>query len=145
VDQIPVKLKNKKPVERWFYYYMIKAGGETILVQREKKDIWEGLYELPMLESEGPRSEVEIIEQMLPLVLQESKAPNSSGPRIIGELSAPLRHQLSHQIIHARFLQVQLDLLPHPLPGNWQPVALEKLERYAMPRLIHKYLESSNF
>ena len=149
VDQIPVKLKNKKPSDRWFYYYVIRSGRETVLVQRSGKDIWEGLYEPPMIESEGPRSEEEIVEQMLPLILRESEAAYGLGPgtgrRLIGELSAPLRHQLSHQTIHARFLQVELDHLPHPLPERWRPVALEELERFAMPRLIHRYLDSSNF
>lgn len=145
VDQIPVKLKNKKPVDRWFYYYMIRADRKTILVQRGEKDIWEGLYELPMIESGGPRSEEEIVQEMLPIVLQENDAAYSPEPRQIGELSAPLRHQLSHQTIHARFLQVELDLLPHPMPEKWLSVALEELDHYAMPRLIHRYLESSNF
>lgn len=145
VDQIPVKLKNKKAVDRWFYYYMIRAGRLTILVQRGEKDIWEGLHELPMIESEGPRSEEEIIKEMLPLILQDSEAAYAAGPGLIGELSAPIRHQLSHQTIHARFLQVELDHLPHPLPEKWLPVALEKLDAYAMPRLIHRYLEQANF
>jgi A/G-specific adenine glycosylase len=145
VDRIPVKLKNKKAVDRWFYYYMIRAGRKTILVQRGKKDIWEGLYELPMIESPGPRSEEEIVQEMLPLILQESEAAYAAGSVQIGELSAPIRHQLSHQTIHTRFLQVELELLPHPMPEKWLPVALEKLDGYAMPRLIHRYLESSNF
>ena len=145
VDQIPKKLKNKKPVDRWFNYYMIISGRETILVQRGEKDIWEGLYELPLIESGGPLSDEEIIKQMPPLILREGEAGYTPGTRLIGELSAPLRHQLSHQTIHARFLQVQLDLLPHLLPEKWHSVPIEELDRYAMPRLIHRYLESSNF
>ena len=145
VDQIPFKIKNKKPVDRWFYYYMLISHGETILIQRGKKDIWEGLYELPMIESEAPLGDDEIVQKMLPLILQESASPYKRKPKGIGELSAPVRHQLSHQTIHARFLQVQMDLLPHPLPEKWQSVPLEQLDRYAMPRLIHRYLESSNF
>jgi A/G-specific adenine glycosylase len=145
VDRIPVKQKNKKPSERWFYYYMIRSDRELILVQRGKKDIWEGLYEPPMIESAGPRSEEEIVQQMLPTVLQESEASYGKGYKLIGELSDTLRHQLSHQTIHARFLQVELDPLPHPLPERWRTVPLEELDRYAMPRLIHRYLEQANF
>ena len=145
VDQIPFKIKNKKPAERWFYYYMIISHGKTILIQRRKKDIWEGLYELPMMECGGPKTDEEIVQKMLPLILQESAPPYKRKAKGIGELSAPVRHQLSHQTIHARFLKVQMDLLPHPLPENWQSVPLEQLDRYAMPRLIHRYLESSNF
>ncbi len=144
VDQIPFKIKNKKPVDRWFYYYMIISHGETILIQRGKKDIWEGLYELPMIESEAPLGDEEILQKIPRLILQESE-PRYNKDMGIGTLSAPVRHQLSHQTIHARFLQVQMDLLPYPLPEKWQSVPLEQLDRYAMPRLIHRYLESSNF
>jgi hypothetical protein len=93
-----------------------------------------------MVESLSPLSEEEIVYQMLPKVLQEPVPPY--GSLDIGELSAPVRHQLSHQTIHARFLQVDLELLPRPLPGNWQWVSLSELDRFAMPRLIHRFLES---
>jgi A/G-specific adenine glycosylase len=140
VDRIPVKVRNKKPVERWFYYYLIRHGGQMILTRRGTGDIWAGLYEPPMVESLSPLSEEEIVYQMLPKVLQEPVPPY--GSLDIGELSAPVRHQLSHQTIHARFLQVDLELLPRPLPGHWQWVPLSELDRFAMPRLIHRFLES---
>ncbi|MEA3461245.1 MAG: A/G-specific adenine glycosylase [Bacteroidota bacterium] len=136
VDQIPVKIKNKKPVDRWFYYYMIRSDGNIILIQRGEKDIWAGLYELPSIETNGPRPDEEILQEILDQV---------RVPVRIGKLSAPVRHQLSHQTIHARFLHVEVDLLPHPLPANWQCVALEQLDNFAMPRLILRHLESSNF
>lgn len=172
VDQLPVKQKNKTPSERWFYYYVIRSGGKTILVQRGGKDIWEGLYEPPMIETPGPRTDEEIIRHQLPQVLkrlmpssepqpfsgsqpssgsqqsselQEGDRAYTSGNTLIGELSLPIRHQLSHQTIHARFLPVEVDSLPLPLPERWRAVPLEDLDLYAMPRLIHRYLESSNF
>jgi len=144
VDRIPVKNKNKKPVDRWFYYFMINSGGGTILVPRKGKDIWAGLYELPMIECKGSRSDEEILQEMLPRILQEKDASYGLSPRI-GKLSDAVKHQLSHQTIHARFLQVEIDRLPHPLPGNWQLVELEQVDNYALPRLIHRYLESSIF
>jgi len=139
VDRIPVKIKNKKPVDRWFYYYMINWDGKTVLIQRGGKDIWEGLFEPPMIECKESRTDKEIVQEMLPGILQKMQ------PVQIGKLSAPIRHQLSHQTIYARFLQVEMDLLPHPLPENWHCVPLEQLDNYAMPRLIHRYLESTNF
>jgi len=142
VDRIPQKVKNKKPVDRWFYYYMINSGGETILVQREEKDIWAGLYELPMIESAGPLKDEEIFKHIPHLILQESDPAYGLRDVGIGKLSAPIRHQLSHQTIYARFLLVETAHLPHPLPEKWQRVALDQLDHFAMPRLIHRYLES---
>jgi A/G-specific adenine glycosylase len=140
VDRIPVRVRNKKPAERWFYYYILRTGGQMILTRRETGDIWAGLYEPPMAESPAPLNEEEIIHRMLPQLLQEPLP--SCGSTEIGRLSAPVRHQLSHQTIHARFLHVDLETLPRPLPPNWQPVPLSELDRYAMPRLIRRYLES---
>lgn len=166
VDQIPVKQKNKTPSVRWFYYFLIRSGGQTILVQRAGKDIWEGLYEPPMIESRGPRTDEEIIRNTLPRVLgklgqsadpgqsgelrqsgelQESETPYNYGNALIGKLSSTIRHQLSHQTINARFLPVELDSLPVSLPEKWNAVPHQELDLYAMPRLIHRYLESSNF
>lgn len=144
VNRIPVKIKNKKPVDRWFYYYMISSGGETILIQRGNSDIWASLYELPMIETDEPKTDYEIVQEMLPMMLQEADPSYPQKPLGIGKLSAPVRHQLSHQTIHARFLQVEVANLPHTLPGKWMPVPLEKLDQYALPRLIHRYLESVN-
>jgi A/G-specific adenine glycosylase len=181
VDRIPIKIKNKKAVDRWFYYYMLKWDGQTILIQRGEKDIWAGLYELPLMECSEARTEEQIITEMLqevlegltadglpedsgenlpgitpgitPGILQEGApdfasdyAPDYAPARLeIGKLSEPVKHQLSHQTIHARFLQVELERLPRPLAEKWKVVALDHLDNYAMPRLIHRFLESSNF
>jgi len=164
VDRIPMKIRKKKPVERWFYYYLIHSGEECILIRRGKENIWAGLYEFPMIETGGPQTDEEIVHLLLPrilsntdsgpvpeapektdsgLVLKEPERESFSGGSVgIGKLSVPLKHQLSHQTIHARFLQVEMVHLPDPLPENWQSVSLDQLDSYAMPRLIHRYLES---
>ncbi len=152
VGSIPVKIKKKKPVEKWFYYYWIRSGEECILIRRGKGNIWAGLYEFPMIETGGPQTDEEIVHLLLPriltntepgLVLKEPERESFSDRSLgIGKLSVPLKHQLSHQTIHARFLQVKMEYLPDPLPENWQRVSLDQLDRYAMPRLIHRYLES---
>ena len=69
---------------------------------------------------------------VLPLILQEEGAAYGQANRRIGKLSAPLRHQLSHQTIFARFLEVEVDHLPHPLPQKWQPVALEERDPHSL-------------
>lgn len=145
VDQIPLKVKNKKPVDRWFYYYMFSCMGETVLIQREEKDIWAGLYELPMIETPGPQKDEEILGRIPHLIVQDSDPGYGLKDMGLGKLSATIRHQLSHQTIHARFMRIELAHMPHHLPEKWIKVALDQLDRFAMPRLIHRYLESLNF
>ena len=55
VDQLPVKIPKRKPVKRWFYYYILLCEGETIITRRNSDDIWKSLYQFPLFEWDKPR------------------------------------------------------------------------------------------
>ncbi len=134
VDQLPAKTPKRLPEERWFYFYIIIYKGEVVLSKRGEKDIWKSLYQFPVVESEVPRSDEEIVGTLMP-------APVASRMKNV-ILSGPVRHQLSHRTIHARFIHVEVRSLPSSLPPEWMVVSLHNLEKYPVPRLIHRYLES---
>ena len=56
VEMLPVKPAKAKPKDRWFYYLHLRwqeAGEErTVMHQRTGKDIWRGLYQFPLLETD---------------------------------------------------------------------------------------------
>ena len=52
-----------------------------------------------------------------------------------------MKHQLSHQTIMARFIHVQLDAWPEPLPPGWIKISADRLDDYPVPRLINRYME----
>ena len=137
VDLLPAKIPKQKPEKRWFYFYIIIYKGMVILSKRGVKDIWRSLYQFPVLESETPRTDEELVGSMMP-------APVASSLRKVS-LSGPVRHQLSHRTIQARFIHVEVDSLPSPLPPEWILVSLHNLDTYPVPRLIHRYLESVKF
>jgi A/G-specific adenine glycosylase len=116
------------------YFYIITAGGETILTRREKEGIWRSLYHFPMLE----RSEEHSIEEISGELLQQL-LPGESP--VISAVSAPIRHQLSHLTIYARFIHLKVPSLPSLLPENFLRIALSELEQYPVPRLIERYME----
>jgi len=137
VEELPLKVRGKRPVDRWFYFYIITCNGETILEKRDDTDIWGSLYQFPMVESNGPRSEEEVFEEIAPM-LKELKIT-------LQHFSGPVRHQLTHRTIHARFIHMEVSsLLPGLQPG-WIVVPRDQIERYPVPRLIHRYLESVKF
>jgi A/G-specific adenine glycosylase len=134
VNLLPVKIPKLKPEKRWFYFYIIVYKGKVILCKRGEKDIWRSLYQFPVVESGTPHSDEELVNDLMP-------APLSSHLLKVS-LSGTIPHQLSHRSIQARFIHVEVDSLPSPLPSEWIPVSLQDLDTYPVPRLIHRYLES---
>lgn len=59
-DQLPVTLPKKEKTNRYFHYFIFYHAetGRTVIQQRSGKDIWQHLYEFPLIEneSEGPLS-----------------------------------------------------------------------------------------
>ena len=139
VDLLPKKRPGKKPVDRYLYYYIILYKGEAILTRREENDIWKSLYQFPLLEAGSPVGEEELAGKMLFQLI------NHGASVRVEKISETIRHQLTHRNIHARFIHVRPDSLPHPLPANWMRVPLHELEKYPVPRLIHRYMESAKF
>jgi A/G-specific adenine glycosylase len=137
VDLIPVKIPKQSPEKRWFYFYIIIYKGKVFLTKRGEKDIWRSLYQFPVLESETPLPEEELVSSLVPATLVSRLHKVS--------LSAPLIHPLTHRTIHARFIHLEVSSLPKSFPPGWIHVSLQNLDNYPVPRLIHKYLESVKF
>lgn len=137
VEELPLKVRGKRPVDRWFNFYIITSNGETILEKRDETDIWGSLYQFPMIESKGPRSREEAVKEIAPL-LKERKIT-------LQHFSEPVRHQLTHRTIHARFIHLEVSPLQPGLPPGWIVVPGDQVDRYPVPRLIHRYLESVKF
>src|SRR3546814_7097832 len=54
VNQLPVKLKGKASRNRYFNYFVVADGDRILMNKRGDGDIWEGLYELPLIETPRP-------------------------------------------------------------------------------------------
>ena len=48
----PVKQGRAKVRDRWFNYLHVTCGGQTLLHRRGGGDIWQGLYEFPLIETD---------------------------------------------------------------------------------------------
>lgn len=135
VDKLPIKAKRTAIRDRYFtYIYTRTEDGKVLLHRRGSGDIWQGLFEFPMIESEKPLTMSEV-EQNLPL------------DGVGGELSLiarDVRHQLTHQRLHADFYCLTLEdqtTLPPFRRSNVQWIKESDLDQYALPRLLEKLLE----
>ena len=136
VYELPVKTKTVARRTRHFHYLIVTdAKGRTILQQRTDPDIWQNLYEFPLVEAEGAELRVDELHQ-----LDGWPAWLPVGALSGGHRSPVYRQQLSHQTILAVFHR--LTLPPDTeLAAEVSWVAKEDLSSFAFPRVITRYLE----
>jgi A/G-specific adenine glycosylase len=125
IQMRPIKTKKQEVRNRFFHYLVFNIHGETYIQQRKGRDIWEELYQFPMVET-------------------ENDTPPAEFKRVYGtsllEISSPVKHLLSHQRISARFYHVHSsDILPSE---DWILIPSSSIQDYPIPRLIDKYLET---
>lgn len=131
IADLPVKAGRTKVRTRHFNYLDIRTGSGGIwFQQRTGRDIWRGLYELPLLESEGPLTERRVVAR-----LSEQMGPGW----VVEGVHGPVKHLLSHQRILARFWKLTP---PRDLgtPEHWTLVSRTGIDALAVPRLIERYL-----
>lgn len=138
VESLPIKKNKTKTRDRYFNYFHILYKGSFFLHQRGPKDIWQGLYELPMIET----SKAQPFHK-----LENEKAFKKLFPSPEGLLfktdQKDIKHVLSHQILHANFFTVQVEKRP-PALKDYEQVTPANLSRFAIPRLIEIYFEKMN-
>ncbi|MBN8702013.1 MAG: A/G-specific adenine glycosylase [Bacteroidetes bacterium] len=134
VQLFPVKEKKLKIRNRYFYYLVITDKKNNIILnKRGANDIWQGLYDFPLIE----HTESKPIESVL--TSKEFKK-TLSGKNVVKKISTYFLHQLSHQKIHAKFIEVVVsDCSKISFEENNRIVSLKKIKNYAIPRLIEKY------
>ena len=130
IAKLPVKAGKTKVRTRHFNYLHIERTGKTFLRKRAGQDIWQGLYELPLIETEESMTKARF----------EARLTKELGKGWkIQEVHGPVKHVLSHQLIHASFWEVQPPK-GFRAPKDWVLVAESKLNGHAVPRLIERYL-----
>ncbi len=135
VQQLPVKQHRTKTTNRYFNYIYVRMGAHTLINKRTEDDIWKNLFELPLIETEKDLSEEEFLS------CPQFHALFAEGEvRIVRTLLRGVKHVLSHRVIYTNFYEVTLPDNSGSFSG-YQQVAVEDLDRYAVPRLIHAFLE----
>lgn len=130
IKDLPVKLKKTKVKNRYFNYLVFQNEQEqTIIEKRSGKGIWNGLYQFPLIETSGPVSEKELLENtdFREYIKEKKFSVEIYNPE-------PVVHKLSHQHLYATFWLVETDRLEH------ENVSLENLINYPVPVLIQNFL-----
>jgi A/G-specific adenine glycosylase len=140
VADLPIKTSKQKQRTRYFHYFILFSGKgknrSVFMKKRTGTDIWKNLFDFPLIEKEKAVSYNKLTQSKEWNDLFLGKQVN-----LIKE-SKPYRHILSHQIIVAKFYQLEVPLRTN-LP--YLKVACYNISKYPIPRLVEKYMEELHF
>ncbi|MEI6576391.1 MAG: A/G-specific adenine glycosylase [Bacteroidota bacterium] len=136
-EVFPVPAVKKESAIRFFNYLVFNEirneTGFTYLVKREPGDIWQGLYEFPLIET---------MESIDPLTLLQDPVVNElsfAKSCTVSAFSKEIKHKLTHQTIFVRFFKIELNN-SLALPESWISVSWEEIHSYPVSRVIEKFL-----
>jgi len=141
VTNLPVKSKTQEKKDRFFVYLVADFQGNTFVRKRKDKDIWQNLWEFPLLELPAlPMDEQELERK----ILTELDIHRSS---FTVRFSKPYRQTLTHRVVTAVFCEITFPGHTEPHVSEKKPfenclcVSPEELKKnIAVPRIIEWYL-----
>lgn len=135
IDLLPYREKKIKIKNRYFNYLVIENGKEIFIQKRTGSDIWQGLYELPMIETK--KTLKKNLKETVSKYLQTESFEIKSASKEIVQL-------LSHQKIHFRFIHLSPKQFSALSIENAEGVKLKSLPQLALPKTIHLYLQQNS-
>lgn len=139
-DTLPIKTKKTKKRNRYFTYLVLQMGNKIALRQRAEKDIWQGLHEFYLIETDTQVGFEELQDKLL--------ADLAEADLSISEQSEPVKHVLSHQNLYTTFVKITLNDSEDYrgiLEGNGLTLYFkEEADKLAKPILIANYLNRTS-
>lgn len=137
ISNLPVKSKKLVKKKRYFNYLVFNYDNVTYLNKRIQKDIWQNLYEFPMIETPD-----NVDVTALKNTPQWQKYLSNESHFSITKISPPFLQILTHRKIIGRFYEVKLH---HPINGHpFLEIEKNKLKEFAFPKIITRYLEDNS-
>ena len=132
VSLLPVKSKKLKVKNRYLHFLVVNKNNE-VLIGKRNSGIWKGLYEFPFLEFDENLNEKSVLKS--PLWINFFK----DSVKQISSISEEYIHKLSHQKIHAKFWEIDVNSFRS---SDFKIVKCNELQKYPVSSLIEKYLNS---
>lgn len=127
VAKLPVKNKKSSIKNRYLNYLILRKNNEIVIQQRTEKDIWQQLFELPLIET-ASNNEEELFLHLSNLY------PNNNIKKVT---TNTIKHKLSHQQLHINFYEIDVSTFTL----NQQTSAIGDLHNYAYPIVIWNFLK----
>ncbi len=134
VGELPKKSKRLKQRNRYFNYLVLNHNNNIYINKRTGKDIWQNLYDFPLVETSKAITAMQLLED-------EAFKTLLLPPFKIARVVAPPKHVLSHQKIHAKFWEINLEASPQSLQ-QYTRIKQHEIGKYPVPKLVENYLNT---
>lgn len=133
IHQLPVKKPNKHIKTRFFNYLVIQTPDEQfVLEKRETKDIWLGLYQFPLVES---NRELQNVDQLIS-EMGSIKSCITNDTHIEKWNQKPIIHRLSHQKLFVDFW-----IIVHCNKRFENTYSVEQLSSVPLPVILSNFVK----
>jgi A/G-specific adenine glycosylase len=173
VAELPLKSKRLVKKDRFFVYLVVRHKGDTFVRKRSRKDIWQNLWEFPLLElpvfpADNRELEAKIWNRFFPENPIGQTTPEhstnineanwSETPALperrygahIASISRSYRQNLTHRVVTAVFCEITfpdgtpMEAFENQLFENCLRMSWPELKKnVAVPRVIGWYLQES--
>lgn len=131
VNSCPGQRTKAKKTTLYYYYVFLDDGSNILFRKREENDIWKGLFEFPLINSEKELSTKQLREKLTGL-----------GIAVSGKIEVIIRydHVLSHRLIRAKLIKPAKKPTINSLPSGAFWVKLSEIKDFPVSRLVDKML-----
>ncbi len=134
VNELPVKEKKLKKRIRYFNYFVCRNGDELLVNKRQSGDIWQELYDFPLIESSG--NYLEVPEEF------SNNLKENFGPTAIIIPLDHKKHLLTHQTIYVQFFALDNYIINFNHNAEIKWVTLKEFDLLPQPKVISNFISS---
>ncbi len=132
VDSLPVKEKKLKIKKRYLnFIFIVDKNKNTIIQKRLDNDIWNGLYQFPLIETEKEEDNILGSDAFKKMI---------NGVDITVRSNHQLKHVLTHQRLFINIIQLEVKDVNHLNGNDYQITSLEELSNYAFPKPLTSFI-----
>lgn len=133
VSERPVRISGLKRKTRHFHYLCLYDGHSLYLQQRQDKDIWQHLWEFPLIEDDAT--------DWTALLASHPEIGRWTGRGASLLACRHYRHQLTHQTIQADFYLVRTGTSAGSPSKKAVHIAVNELDKYPVPILVKRFAD----
>ena len=131
---LPVKEKKQTLKKRWLNYFILRCGDQFLVQQRTGKDIWQGLYQFVLIETEKAFKAADLLTLFQQQIGIDTYA-------VIDEWKE--KQTLSHQSICFQFFSLRVRRKKEVEGYQW--MTLSELQQLAFPKTLQQAVQNSLF
>jgi A/G-specific adenine glycosylase len=134
VNSLPVKIKKTAKKIRYFNYFICANEEGILLNHRSPGDIWQQLYDFPLLETEE--------DAFFSSEKIGTYTKNIFGEKVVIMSNTGTKHVLTHQIIYVNFFVLDNYIINFNCITSNKWVSWLELDHLPLPKVIADYLHS---